>query len=403
MDYITNKRTLYNHNFIVFLFILTVFYPFKGLLNIGFYTFINDSDPFLFNKFCFAILFLFIIATTFITGIPADKNNRLHIFMSAIVCPITIYYLDFELYGVVIQLFILPLLLQVFDDISVNTFNKYVAAFFILTLLYMSFEWILLQIRVDGELLILKNQYFKYIKIISSGDNIIDGRSSTGGLLRSGGYLANPLAMPVLVTMAAFYFYLSYKIYNKYLFCALIGSFIVVSTSSTTAIIAYTLSILIIEIYYRKNFFLKAIAGTIIVVFLLPYHPSFNSIILRVENNFSNQSYVNTFFDFHNLLSLSALKAFLIGEWKWSTIHISSHIDLLLIVNSLGIIFSSYIFYRIFFRGIIYHAKHRNIYSIYSLLLLPAFISLYHMDMTLNINVMIIVVLLSNRVRKKVI
>ena len=137
MDYITNKRKRYNDNFIVFLFIMTVFYPFKGLINIGFYTFINDSDPNIFNKLCFIILFLSIIATTFITGIPADKNNRLHIFMTSIVCLVTFCNIEIELFQTVLILFILPLLLQVFDDISVNTFNKYVAAFFILTLLFL--------------------------------------------------------------------------------------------------------------------------------------------------------------------------------------------------------------------------------------------------------------------------
>ena len=403
MDYITNKRKLYNHNFIVFLFIMTVFYPFKGLINIGFYTFINDSDPYLFNKFCFAILFLFIIATTVIKGISFDQSNKLHIFVTSIVLVFTLYNRDIELFKTVTILFFLPLLFQVFDDISIKTFNKYLTIFFILTLLYMTFEWILLQIRVDGEFLISKNSYFKYLQIISPGEKIIDNRSNPNGLLRSGGYLANPLAMPVLVIMAAIYFYLSYKIYNKYLIYALIGSLVVVSTSSTTAIAAYTLSILIIEIYYRKLLFLKAIAVTIYIVYLLPYHPSYKSIITRVENNLSDQSYINIFFDFQNLLSLTALKAFLIGEWKWNTMHISSHIDLLLIVNSFGIILSAYIFYRIFFIGIINHAKHKNIYSIYSFLLLPAFLSLYHHDMTLNTNVMIIVVLLSNRVRKIVI
>jgi len=403
MDYITNKRKLYNHNFIVFLFIMTVFYPFKGLINIGFFAFINDSDPNIFNKLCFIILFIFIIATTAIKGISFDQSNKLHIIVTSIVLVFTLYNRDIELFKTVTILFFLPLLFQVFDDISIKTFNKYLTAFFILTLLYMTFEWILLQIRVDGEFLISKNSYAKYLQIISPGKNIIDGRSNTNGLLRSGGYLANPLAMPALVIISAIYFYLSYKIYNKYLFYALIGLFLVIAMSSTTGIIAYALSILIIEIYYRKHLVLKAIAVIIFFIFLVPYHPSYKSIIIRIEKNMLDQSYVNTYFDFHNLLSLTALKSFLIGEWKWDTTHISSHIDLLLIVNSFGIILSAYIFYRIFFIGIINHAKHKNIYSIYSILLLPAFISLYHHDMTLNTNVMILVVLLSNRVRKIVI
>ena len=67
MKYITNTRILYNHNFIVFLFIITLFYPFKGLINIGFYIFINDSDPNIFNKLCFIILFLFAVLTLLFT------------------------------------------------------------------------------------------------------------------------------------------------------------------------------------------------------------------------------------------------------------------------------------------------------------------------------------------------
>ena len=142
--------------------------------------------------------------------------------------------MEIELFSTVAILFFLPLLLQVFDDISIKTFNKYLTTFFILTLLYLTFEWILLQIRVDGELLISKNNYFKYIQIISPGENIIDNRSNPNGVLRSGGYLANPLAMPVLVVMSTIYFYINYRLYKRHLIYALTGIFLVISCISLT-------------------------------------------------------------------------------------------------------------------------------------------------------------------------
>ena len=61
-----------------------------------------------------------------------------------------------------------------------------------------------------------------------------------------------------------------------------------------------------------------------------------------------------------------------------------------------------FIIYKIFIRGFLKYRKSNNIYTIYSYLLISAFICLYHHGMTLSVNVIIIVIVMSNRVNNTI-
>jgi hypothetical protein len=397
--YNTIKTSKGRQQVLNYFFILTLFYPIKGLFNIPFFVFIGDSSAFYFNKLYFILLFLFLIMLTIVNRLSFNKHDKLHILITFIVCFFALKNGNIELNRVVLMLFVLPILFQIFDQIGDNIFNYCIKLFFMFSLLYMFFEQILLQIRVDGELLISQNDYASFYKIVSANGETIDYRHTSFNVVRSGGFLADPLAMPVIVTMSAMYFYLYYKIYKKHLLFNILGMFLVISSLSTTAIISYVILIVIIETYYRRNLLMKILVSGILSP-LIFYHPYFDYLIIRVTTNFSDEKYMNVFFNYDNMITLYGFKSLIFGEWVWFTRNVSSHLDIFLVVNAIGIVFSLYIYHRIFFKGIYLHAKHRNIYSIYSFMLLIPFISLYHHAMTLNTNVFIIVILISNRVIK---
>lgn len=389
-----------NQQIINVFFIFTLFYPVKGLLNIPLFVFIGDSSAFYFNKYYFIILFFHLMILTFVKGLSFNKSDKFHISITFIVCFIALKNGDINLIRIVLLLFVLPIILQLFDQVGDNIFNDCVNLFFKFTLLYMFFEQIFLHMRIDGELLISQIDYSSFYKLISTAGQTIDDRHTSFNIVRSGGFLADPLAMPVIVTMSAAYFYLYFKIYRKHLFFNMLGMYLVISSLSTTSIIAYIILIVIVEIYYRRNLLIKILFAGIFSPLII-YHPYFDYLVTRVTNNFSDEKYMKVFFDYSGLMSLTTFKSMLFGSWRWFTSNISSHIDLLLVVHAIGVVFSVYIYYKIFFKGINIHAKYKNINSIYSFMLLIPFISLYHHAMTLNVNVFIIVILLSNRVVKR--
>ena len=73
-------------------------------------------------------------------------------------------------------------------------------AFFKFTLIYIAIEYTLLNIRIDGINLISQELYQTLYSILTPDGSTIDYRhQDSWWTYRSGGYLADPLAMPVLV------------------------------------------------------------------------------------------------------------------------------------------------------------------------------------------------------------
>ena len=98
----------------------------------------------------------------------------------------------------------------------------------------MLIEYILLQININGVNLISKDSYQMFYSIITPGGITMDDRHfGSAWVVRSGGYLANPLAMPVLVLISTIYFYINYRLYNRHLFYALIGIFLALDNTNT--------------------------------------------------------------------------------------------------------------------------------------------------------------------------
>ena len=61
-----------------------------------------------------------------------------------------------------------------------------------------------------------------------------------------------------------------------------------------------------------------------------------------------------------------------------------------------------YVIYKIFLRGFFVYRKNNNLFTIYSYILFSTFITLYHHAMTLTLNVLILVLLISSRVNNSI-
>ena len=386
-------------NYLLLATLFVVFYPTKGLLNLLYYLPQFESSPVIFNKFIFALLIISLLILLLHSKFKVNKYF-FHIIITMIAMGLSINGGDMLLINKVLMLFILPILLSVFDNVSEIYVERIIRSFFKFTLIYMAIEFIILNIRIDGINLISLENYETFYSIISPDGKTIDFRhGDSWWIFRSGGYLADALAMPVLVLMSTIYFYINYRLYKRYLFYALLGIFLVISNVSTTAIISLIVTILIFE-FYRfnlKNFLI--IASMIIIIILV--HPTVDYIIIRVKENFNNPEYLQYYFNYDFIFVLKNYYYFIFGRWSWFSNNISSHLDIFLIPASMGLI-GFYILYKIFLRGFFVYRKKNIIFTIYSYILFSTFITLYHHAMTLSINVLILVLLISSRVNNSI-
>ena len=179
----------------------------------------------------------------------------------------------------------------------------------------------------------------------------------------------------------------------------MLGIFLVISTASTTALISLFFTIIMFEINNFKISRFIAISSMIIIIILI--HPSVDYILIRIAENFANPEYMSVFFDYKFMYEMKTYFYFIFGSWIWEGSAVSSHLDILLLLYSMGLI-GFYIMYKIFLRGFFVYRKNNNIFTIYSYILLSTFVNLYHHAMTLTVNVIILVIFISNRVNNTI-
>ena len=137
------------------------------------------------------------------------------------------------------------------------------------------------------------------------------------------------------------------------------------------------------------------------IIIIILVHPTVDYIIIRVKENFNNPEYLQYYFNYDFIFVLKNYYYFLFGSWSWFGNNISSHLDIFLIPTSMGLI-GFYILYKIFLRGFFVYRKKNIIFTIYSYILFSTFITLYHHAMTLTLNVLILVLLISSRVNNSI-
>ena len=388
-----------NNNYLSLLTIFVVFYPTKGLLNFLYFFPAFESYPGLFNKFIFALFIITLLLMLLYNKFNINKYAT-HIICTLIALVLSISKGDIHLINKVNMLFVFPILLSVLDNVSEIYISKVIRAFFKFILIYMALEFLLLSIKIDSENLISQEIYKIYYSILTPFGSTIDYRHpGSWDTFRSGGFLADAIAMPVLVVMSSLYFYINYRLYNKYLYYTIIGIFLVLSNPSTTGIISFICTIILFEYYHFK--LNRIIFLLFIIAIILFMHPTMEYNIIRFTENMSNEKYVSTYFNYGFIYEVRTYIYFIFGNWVWFDKSISSHIDLFLIPKSMGLI-GLYIIYKIFIRGFLKYRKSNNIYTIYSYLLISAFICLYHHGMALSVNVIIIVIVMSNRVNNTI-
>ena len=388
------------HNYLLLSTVILVFYPAKGLLNLSYYFIQFESYPWFFNKFLF-FLAITSFLILFLNNKFEIKKYGVHILITFITLILSTLNGDVVLISNATKLFLLPILLSIFDNLPENYVHRVIRSFFKFTLIYMLIEYLLLNIRIDGVYLISQHMYQTFYDIIAPSGVAIDDRSLGSSLIvRSGGYMADPLAMPVLVLMSAIYFYINYRFYKKYFFYTIVGVFLVFSCVSTTAIISLVFTIFVFEFYHFSIKQVSILASIFIILTLV--HPSFNYVTTRMYNNFNNPEYMSTFFDYDFMLDPQTYLNFIFGNWVWwSHENISSHLDIFLLINSMGLI-GFYIIYRIFLRGLFVNRKGTNLITIYSYILLSTFVTLYHHAMATNLNVLLLAIFISNRVNNTI-
>jgi len=191
-----NNKSLLN-NYILIATVFLVFYPLKGLLNLSYYFLQYEASPGIFNKFIFLLL-LTSLSILFLYKKFKLKKYGLHLLFTVLAIVLTIKNGDYVLLYQIFLLLVLPILFSIFDNVSSRHTEKVLNSFFKFIIIYMFIEYILLNITIEGRNLISKELYQTFYSIITPGGSTIDHRHSGGWLkFRSGGFLADPLAMPV--------------------------------------------------------------------------------------------------------------------------------------------------------------------------------------------------------------
>jgi hypothetical protein len=217
---------------------------------------------------------------------------------------------------------------------------------------------------------------------------------------RTGGYLGNVLAMPVLIAMSATFFYVSFR--EKFsltgLVLATLGIYLLTVSMSTTAILAFLITFFVYELYFQNS--LKFLLGFSIIFVLVAVLFSSNIPLAylydRLLNEFRNPTYVAAFIpNLSIFLKPINMLSIILGRWSWGFLEGgSTHVDLLNIITTYGVGIA-WLLYRRMLRPIII-LKHsvNGIGNVFSMTVLTAIICLFHSSMTLNINIMMLVTLL---------
>lgn len=386
---------------------LVVFYPFKGLVSL-FVSFIaGENIAFFLNRAVLAFTFGFVLFNMVVNRTSYHTLDKIFLGVGIVASTFALVRSDQTLLYNTALLFFLPILFNSFSRANNNLLFKMLYVFFTISSFYLLVEFIALHphrfgLRFDalslGELSSYTN-YFVGNPEYDAKIHLVDYRH-VGLTNRTAGYLGNVLAMPVLMAMAAAFFYTSTREYFR--FTRLIMTFftiiLLISSNSTTAIIAFIVTSLFYEFYVRNNFrsivvgiFLLGIIGLVIL-----FNPSLFYIYDRLLLNLKDPEYVSIFFlDHLALLRPENILYLVIG--KWSSLPpegASSHVDLINIVVAYGGVVAFFLYRRLLMPAFYFRRSADPCGRAFSMVVLTAFICLFHMSMTLNINVMMLVTVL---------
>jgi hypothetical protein len=389
-------------------FALAIFYPFKGIVSLFLSLLIGENVAVFIIPSLFIFTFGFIFLNIIVNHISLSRIDKILLAAGFFAFAFAVLKQDRTLLYNTVLLFILPVLFNRFRKIDDHHFYRLTFIFFMISSIYLLVENIVLQPDRFGlgftppsteELAAYSNYLVGGDTKFDASVNLSDYRN-IGISNRTGGYLANILAMPVLIAMATTFFYVStrerFKLINAIL--TVFSIFLLISCLSTTAIIAFVLTVFFYEIYGRRNAVSVIISVLIlgVLVFLISYSKMLSFTYNRLLFNMNDSIYFATFFKQHLVLfRVENIKYLLLGKWGWLPPEGgSSHVDLITIIVTYGGIIAYFLYRRMLFPLTLLRQPGHLYGRIFSMTVLTAFICLFHAQMTLNINVMMLVTLL---------
>ena len=387
-------------------FFLVLFYPFKGLFSLILSLILGLNVSSVIVRFSLIFTLFFVLLNLVINNITLPtKIDKILLYVGLFGLLVGVVKRDTMFLYNTVLLFGLPVLFCQFRKISDIHFFKYTFAFFSISTIYMLAEHIIVHPYLFGlnitPMSTEQMASFSSYLVNSTKDPssfIIDDRN-IGRYYRTGGYLAQPLAMASFLSMTAIFYYVLVREKPKLinLIFSILSAYLVLFSISTTAIIAFFLSVLVYEVFVRKG--PKFLTIVILVTFgigiftYIIFSGVGYYIFQRLIFNLDNPFYYNKFFGYSRLLQPGAIITLLVGKWQWVNVGFSSHVDLIIIPLAYSGIVAFFLYNRMLSPIFVTRKSDSILGKVYSLVVLTPFFCLYHHTMTLNINVMFLVTL----------
>lgn len=322
-------------------------------------------------------------------------------------------------YSMVVGLtLMLPLALTHMAYASDGLFRRAVWLFFCITVFYVAVEHVVLHTHLYGiteDIWIDGRDLIGYYKGLGADPNIgdetgsvIDFRHTTlygmAGRVRTGGFLAHPLQMPTLISMAATFFYVRWRLIGGAPRVVMLGAalFGLVNSLSTTAVLAFGLAVLFYELYSRGDArkYLSVVVLMAAFVAAALYVPAIVYLVARFVDSMEHMLVVFLFNprSFHDwVLTLVGLHGWLRG---WN--HLYSENDLINVASAFGLILAFFVFRRLLQPALQARKFNDPELTTYAIVGLNAVLCMMHREAVITPNVFILVNLLTAKSQRMI-
>ena len=372
----------YEHKLYLLTLLLIVFFPLKGM--IAFLVWISfdlDISIKTGQAYMYGVMIFLVLSVLKKNVMPNTLSDQIFIITFMLGASLSIVTLDSRLFGYAFLLFLLPILLYWVKDVDDKNILFLFNIFSSFTIIYICAESLVTNYDVLG----FKSEdwLIEYQSVFTGSKQayVIDERRF-GSLFRTGGYLGNFLAMPVLVLFSFLFYYATYRIrrsVTSFIFTVL-GFFALIYTSSATAIISGLLAIITYELVFsNKNTLLYLLVG--VISLYLVYNIDKVYVITRFINNINSESYMNSYIGFSAPIT-DILVHLLFGAWKSAIDGVPSHIDHINIVFIFGLI-PTYFLGKKWYLALMAAKSNRALHP-YAIIMIGLFFTLFHQHMGLT-------------------
>jgi hypothetical protein len=396
--------------------LMIIFYPFKGLLNIPFFFVFDDKDSANYLTPVIALGVLGLASLTFLANTRKHHISKLDFILLLIGLPILLIAFvreDFIYAKIGMLIFVFPVLLANLVHGSDKFFKQAFFVFFLLVTVYIAGEHLLLHTHLYGitdQVFISQQTLASYQDALAFGssyndvfDQLIDYRFSStpwGDIsrVRTGGFLANALSMPVLMCLASTFFYIRYRQSGSVilLMVLLVSIFNLFNSLSTANVLAFLITVLFYEAYGGRGpskfivpLILLALAGVVVIIF----EPA-SYLFARFTDLFESTTME---FTSRQGFSLLAVPRTIIGWHGWSnrSNFFYSENDIINLVTAVGLVPSFFIFKRLLGPITSIRSSDNGELKLYATIVLSAVLAMVHTQAVFSVNVFMIVILMN--------